>query len=515
MKIGLNMRIDDFRYQLLACLICASVACAGQAPEGALDTLTNSGKDAVKNYESTLHESGSQIRGKANEVTGTKVDPANVSKKAVDAVSGNLPDSDEVIRNLQYDSDNPENAPWEKSGFSGDGLNKLKGSVVPSDQDLKMKGGDLQNDIPKLKTPTPDAETVKKEIEKVSAAIRDQKLNKNARAFDSLNSLKTRLEDLNLQQELLGAKRIYSHKYIQKLYDSLGLKKADSVFQVAKRFSRTEVPKEDLLNRLNTDINEKSEAAGIDYDKKTGAPKGDDFEKLNALPDEYDKLKEGGAGVLKGKDIADLKLAGEELVDLPPLRSLQVDTENMPVIDSMRKVAMKAKNIRLDENRLTDEIKRSSFKKNLSFLDKSYFEGILGVIDDTTFTIVQISPSLGYHLTKTFSIGLGPVLSLEYQHRKVNAVVGFRSFIKNEFWKQRAYLQFEDNARPSLNGIESIRTLQHSLLAGGGGLLPISDKLAINIGIFYRVNQDQVQFGGSPWVFRIGLSTVKEIGKIK
>jgi hypothetical protein len=48
---------------------------------------------------------------------------------------------------------------------------------------------------------------------------------------------------------------------------------------------------------------------------------------------------------------------------------------------------------------------------------------------------------------------------------------------------------------------------------GGGGVLPLGKKLGINLAIFYRVNQKDVQPGGNPWVFRIGLSSIKNIGK--
>lgn len=195
--------------------------------------------------------------------------------------------------------------------------------------------------------------------------------------------------------------------------------------------------------------------------------------------------------------------------ELAPLTGSLTDSKYMPLIDSMRQVAMKAKGYKIDEQQMTEELKRTALEKKPGFMDKSYFEGILGFVNDTTFSIVQVSPSWGYHFMDHFSVGLGPNISVQYQARKLNAVVGFRSFAKFEFLQQRGYAQLEDNVMPSQVNKDVVRRSAHSILVGGGGLLPLSKKLAINLAVFYRVNQKEVAPSGSPWVFRVGLSTVK------
>jgi len=126
---------------------------------------------------------------------------------------------------------------------------------------------------------------------------------------------------------------------------------------------------------------------------------------------------------------------------------------------------------------------------------------------------VQIAPSWGYHFTNTISVGLGPQIAIQYQEKKLNGVVGFRSFIKAEFFKQRGYFQVEDNIGQSQVNSDALRQTKHSILVGGGGILPISKKIGINLSVFYRVNQKDVQPGGSPWVFRVGLSSIKKIAQ--
>jgi hypothetical protein len=73
------------------------------------------------------------------------------------------------------------------------------------------------------------------------------------------------------------------------------------------------------------------------------------------------------------------------------------------------------------------------------------------------------------------------------------------------------YIQLEDNIDPLEINTESIAQTKHSVLAGGGCLLPILKTMAINPSIFYRVNNSDTQFAnGSPWVFRMGISSISK-----
>lgn len=140
-------------------------------------------------------------------------------------------------------------------------------------------------------------------------------------------------------------------------------------------------------------------------------------------------------------------------------------------------------------------------------------------LPDKQVTIFQLSPSLGYHLTPTFSIGLGPNLLLQGEKQKIGSQWGMRSFVKNEFFNQRLYAQVEDLInfpQMSYQEVESGKfDSQHNLLIGAGYVLPFSKSFGLNSSLLYRIaGQDNVpgniNTASSPWVIRIGISSIKE-----
>jgi hypothetical protein len=417
--------------------------------------------------------------------------------------------------NLQYDSDNPDDAPWKKQQLSKDDLKELdlpgkpEGSKqnlsMPSAPDINLpknvgKGNNPKATIDKLKSQELDKERVRGEVTK---AVESKKVGKVGHKADSLMEIKNKIEGTDVTGEVANAKQVYSDKYLQKIYDSLGIKKADSIFKIASKLAKTEIQKQDLLDKVNAPLKAKT-PEGMSFDEKNQSLKMDDADKLQGLPGKASEM-----------DLASLQLPADALAELGPLSGNLIDAKLLPVVDSMRRVMTKAKGYRLDEDQMSDELKRTALEKKPTFFDKSYLEMIVGFVNNTSaVTILQIAPAWGYHFTDELSVGLGPTVSVQLEDRKkINALVGFRSFVKAEFFKQRGYVQVEDNVSQFRLNKDNIGNTTHSLLVGGGGILPIGKKLGINVAIFYRVNQKDVQPGGNPWVFRIGLSSIKNIGK--
>lgn len=438
--------------------------------------------------------------GVRNEVTGAKDQIRNEAKDIVSqGKEVKTADKEKLLEDnatkLQYDSENPDNAPWKQKPWSGKDLKdgKLPASLPGDVSSLEGKPEEYVDKIKDIKAGTISEKGIGEKFTKPSAG---SKLSSITHIVDSVSALKDQADLESLKQTLMGSKKVYSEKFIKKMYDSLGVSKGDSLFKVASSFVKTETPREDLLAKVNSAVSGK-ELNGIGYDAEKQSLKVADADKLSALPDQATR-----------PDLSKLKLPDSVLSELTPLHGRLMNSKYMSMIDSMRDVALKAKKQSLDEEQITDELKRSVVKKKPRFLDKTYFEGIIGFVSDSSINVVQLSPSLGYHFTDFLSVGLGPNLQLQIDDRKVNALAGMRSFIKAEVWKQRLYLQVEDNVSDTRVGKEPVRIAGHSVMTGGGGLLPLSRSLALNLSVLYKVYQDTPQ--ASPWVFRVGISSIKK-----
>jgi hypothetical protein len=401
--------------------------------------------------------------------------------------------------NLQYDSDNPDAAPWKNQQLSKDDLKDFdlpsKDGKLPS---TEGKAEEYQDKIKNINSSSLDEGKLKN----TAGTGKSEKIQKAKHVADSLIEIEDRIQNSSPEEELLNARQVYSKKYIQKMYDSLGITKADSLLQLGSSLAKTKTPKEELLSRINSPLKDKSGVPGVGYDEKNQALKSDDADKLQGMPDQFAK-----------SDLSKMQLPPELLSELAPLKGQLMDSKYVSSIDSMRQVALKARGYVMDDKQLTEELKKSSLNKKPSFLDKTYFEMVLGFMQDSSFTVVQVAPAWAHHFKNRFSVGGGPNMSVKYIEKKFEGALGFRTFVKADVWKQRAYLQVEDNVAPVKVNIEAVRTTAHSFLVGGGALLPISKKFAINLAVFYRVNQEQVRPGGSPWVVRVGLSSMKKVGK--
>ncbi len=71
------------------------------------------------------------------------------------------------------------------------------------------------------------------------------------RLADSLARQRDQLSAEGMRQSLLGAKKVYSDKYIKKLTDSLGGEKAAKLLKTATAMTKTEASESDMLDKIN------------------------------------------------------------------------------------------------------------------------------------------------------------------------------------------------------------------------------------------------------------------------
>jgi hypothetical protein len=474
------------------------------------ESVAGTGIREVEKVDDDLKNEGNKVKDdalrEAEALKGSKPDSTDLKKLSQDMHRKLL---DEKMSQMQYSSDDPENAPWKKKMFSKDDLKDLGDLKAPSLSKDGLPSADgkvdaYEDKLKNVKAPGGPDGKIPDVKEQVGRKLKPGKL---SNLQDSISGLSNKIDSDNLKQSLLGAKKIYSDKYIKKIYDSLGVGKADSILKVASAFAKTETPKEELLNRINSSISGKS-VQGASYDAEKGIGM-KDADKLNTIEKDFAATD---ISSLKKGNISDLKLPESVLSELPPLSGMALDSKYLPLIDSMREVTLKAKGYLMEDEKITEDLKRSALKKKPSFLDKSYFEGIIGFFSgDSAVNVFQASPSFGYHFTDFLSVGLGPSFLVQFREKKLNMETGFRSFVKGEVWKQRAYLQVEDNVKPSkLDREISKNKIIHEVLAGGGALLPISKSIGINFQVLYRLNKLVGNPDRSPWVFRVGLSSMKK-----
>lgn len=378
----------------------------------------------------------------------------------------------------------------------------------PEKQEIQISNEDLQN---------VDRELIKKKAKDiVSDSISSRKENSileeivgneerldptklAQHAYDSLsgeNFIKGSLE------RIIPKKKIYSEKFLKKISDSL---------------------------RENLDINAyrnlvKNPQAFGDKDLLEAVNK-----KFPAFPDQSKYVQDANAlkkstskealpsvsDLLNHDSISGLKVPDHILAELPPLPGSQLKTKYLSALDSLRSLKLKQEKLLLKEEKISDHAKAALFRKKPGFWDKTYFEGIVGVLNgEESITVVNISPSLGYKITNTFSLGIGPALLLKADHQNISTSGGMRTFLKTEFFHGRVYTQIENlvglSKSDPIDNIEKKTTVNNTVSVGGGGLFPLSKTLSLNLLALYKLTGRETQLTGtSPWEFRIGLSLTK------
>jgi hypothetical protein len=495
------------------------------------------------------------IRSTVKDITSTPIDSTHIQREKSNVVKLQNETSDKLkeskaalkkLNNLDVDTSKIKTrVSAEKNGLKNDVQNYKKDLALPKYQDIKIDTGDIpltkdglanrgdqflktntngvklpeslpKNNFkvirkPRVFQPTDSIRNAKlneDELKKQVTAIpkslegsKNSKVSKAAHAADSVSKLADQDMFAKGKLQFAGAKKIYSEKALKKAYDSLGLQKADSIYKAATPLIKKEVSKEELLQSINQSFAGKTQLNGKDFDPTAESLDATDANKLTVFSDELSK-----------SDVSKMTLPQDVLSELEPLRGDLVDKKYLKVVDSVRVIKLKAERLKLEENEVTQNLKSAVIKHKPSFFDKSYIDVIIGYAETGKFKIVQLSPSWGYHFTQYFSVGLGPsVLVQAEEKKKLNTVLGFRYYGKVEFLQRKVYVQVEDSMNPAaINNLESVRNEKHSFLAGAGVVLPISKKLALNPCILYRVNTDGKSAGGSsPWVIRVGLSSVK------
>lgn len=365
--------------------------------------------------------------------------------------------------------------------------NKTDGFQRP---DIKLHDGKVAD---QLKTPD-----IKDQLSKEKPALPDIKKNKTSEKvkgrYDSLQQLAREGESLldEAKNKVPGVDRIYSQQSLKRIYDSLGISKLDSALALAS--SKREVSKEELLHAINTSF----------PDSVPSTMKAPSTSDLLRSP-EAASIKDG----LPSPDLSSMKLPTEDLQELSPASGFQIPSGNLPFVDSLRKLNLKRQRLKLNEEELSENVTGALVEKKPTFWDKAYFEGVLSFFKDKDLSSFQVSPALGYRIKGNLSVGIGPNILVSRNGKSWDVLAGYRSFIKYEVFSQRAYLQGEDSVDPYRATSENIRNTRHSILVGAGYLQPLSNVMALNLCVLYRVNnQDYSGGSASPWVIRLGISSI-------
>jgi len=382
----------------------------------------------------------------------------------------NLEQKSGKLKDFKVDSNKPGTPTGSLPSLNSKSLNLGKQGLedkVPDLDDLGEKVLDGKDKIPESK----GVEKLRNTIERVADV-------------DGKETKKT-------ISELTNVKTILSQKQKARLLDSLGLKKFDSVYARANPYLKKEVGKEDLLQELNKSF--------LGQSKLTESAPTETGMRDAAKSELVNQSKEFNP--LTGK------LPQSVLEELPPLSGSLVDSKYVKLVDSLRSIKLKEQGMTLNERELSEHGKEIVLKKKPKFWDKAYADIILGVLRNENTTILQVSPSLGYHILPLVSIGIGPIVSIQKQDSIFNTRIGIRSFAKVELFKQRAYIQTEYQLSPYQIQYKDIKVNGGNVLLGCGIVKKVYGHIAINAALMYKVyNNDSVT---SPWVFRLGLSTIK------
>lgn len=321
-----------------------------------------------------------------------------------------------------------------------------------------------------------------------------EQLRQTINKADSIRELaETSQEKLSqLKGDVTDVQQIMSLKATKKLYDSLGISRIDSIRALASI-------KEDVS------ADELAQALKMSFPSRPGF--------FNGETSPLDLAKsQAGEDILAVPDLSSMKLSPESALQLPAIRGFQLPTDSLPIIDSLKQLNLASQKLSLKENEISENVTRTVLKQKPTFWDRTYVEGIFSYAKDQDVDLIQASPAFGYHFNSSLSIGVGPSLVVKVKEKKVETQLGYRAFFKYEFLllKQLSYLHVEDLVDPNMVTSEYASGTKHSILTGAGLIVPVTKVLGINVCVLYRVNNSSYSDGNvSPWVVRIGLSSIK------
>jgi hypothetical protein len=154
-----------------------------------------------------------------------------------------------------------------------------------------------------------------------------------------------------------------------------------------------------------------------------------------------------------------------------------------------------------------------------SFVDKLFFGGNLGLNFSNNFTLINISPNIGYMATEKLGIGVGVI----YQYRndgRFNPEIktndyGFNTFARYQIFRpvfaqiEYEYLNFEFVESVVNNEVNTSREGYNSFFLGGGLAQPIGRNASFFLSVLYNILYDDNEVPrpyGSPLVIRAGVS---------
>lgn len=384
--------------------------------------------------------------------------------------------------------------------------------------------------------------------EKVSGADSLLDVGQNASTF---------VRQLKPRTQFSGA-RINSDKKIKELYDSAGFNGKDTLLALAR--IRKPVSEDELLAHINSSVRvnnlsnpgenlskmklkdealrELSPLSGrsIRPDVKQAGDTllGKIFEYANidsaAIPDSVSRLR--GAKIVPFRSLKELdslksvhngsdsvvylSKAKADSIKIAWLHAVQLKQKRFHdrvylTNDSLTNLRTHLHKHSLNERAVFGKLSEIPIPTKNGFFDRFYFEGMVSFNRTSIQDEIRLSPGIGFLITSDFSIGAGLNVLIARKERQINVLTGYRLFSKYQFFKQRAYVQIEDWVDPARRTGEGNKPLsQHSILAGGGYVLAIGKSLGINGAIFYRLNNERYSDGlASPWVFRIGISSIR------
>jgi hypothetical protein len=341
---------------------------------------------------------------------------------------------------------------------------------------------------------------------------------KISEANDSLLKRKEMRYADSLRQLVAGGdgQRVYSQKQWRQFKDSLSKIPAINLPGL-QEIPKHEVDEQQLIHA----INEKFYGRAMDSTRAAadGTMKGLQDPK-SALQSSLPGQSFPGASMpdVTGQLPKDLKLESMKLPDaslgeLPPLPAHVMPTKYLKGLDSIRNLKLKEDGLRLKEQKVAGAREKiASVTKRDRIWDKSYLEGVLGFAPGDHM-LVQASPTIGYHFMPSLSLGAGPNVLIRENQGKILTTVGLKAFFKAEFLKRQGYIQLEDimdsyGTGNSESGKRSIFE-QHHVYAGGGWLLTLAAPVSLNFSILYGFNSSAVPHEFSPFVFRVGISSIK------
>jgi hypothetical protein len=353
--------------------------------------------------------------------------------------------------------------------------------------------------------------------------------------------------------------RIHSDKRIKEMYDSAGVDKMDTLLALAK--SKKPVSENELLDKINSSMGMKDykdpssdlskvrlrDEALQELTPLTGRSLKPDYRQaadslLNkalghtpldsmSIPDSVTQVK--GAKIISyknpneldslkkiytGKDsVVYMPKAKADSIKIAWLHAVQLKQEKLRALvsgnraDSLNNLATRLRKNSLNEKVVSDKLSEVPIPVKHGIFHRFYFEGLVSFNKTSLQDEVRLSPGLGFLITDDFSVGGGLNVLIARREKQTDVLTGYRVFTKYQFLKQRAYVQVEDWVEPSRRMGEGNKPLsRHSILAGAGYVLALGNSIGINGGILYRVNNEHYSGGlASPWVFRIGISSIR------